>query len=763
MIKLQLPDSILINKITLEYQVRVSDTLKILSKDSVLVFQTKMQNSIVPRDLYFYTDTRYSITHGEKHWELIFTDVDNKPTEETDVAKKTGELPETDSSIISGKWTWMKKWGIPFVIAVIVILICFLLEKKCLKCLLNLFSKTAPDNNPVIPGPNSGEQVQNNDKNKKEDGDLVTLTETQLLENNPKEPVLPHLNKILNELQEIKTKLQEMLSLKEEARDCIASKPVTDKLQKTIKEEAYNGLIKEIKERDKLKKIYKKAEEECSDKENNYEILKRFFSIISSEVNAAKSESDIIDEAISKDNLSDVHKKKLCSKLIEEINKHLDEGHKIKDAQMSPTNFLGMVADKLKLQIPSDIQESQDRIRLEFLNTINKTLGSEITNLFDDNSLKEAVNAALVKRLNENVSGLDAKDMEVIVSKLKQYIELQNLLNKYKAERVEELPMKIEEIHDKEVLLSTSDEVNELLPEQEFNTLEKLVKKLLEVAKKMKDKSERISANLEEKIALIDNSYVSEGKDTFELINVYATFVKDKLQKLNDEVSRKSTDILNLQDKLATLMTETPAMIMRLRMGANKIKELNKPFMIARSRSKVSTCNELSSRLKGELERFSNNLINMNVADNVAPVSAREQIQHALEAAVNGSGSVVNTLCQYYAYSRLPFMTDAQSEFGIIFDRLKITRLFDAVNDLYVQFSINLDVPPLFVMGIREGDYEKRTGQAYSELDNLCPNSCNHVSKIDSESSLSDIIVDIVEIGYSIDGEVKRKTSVITF
>ena len=89
--------------------------------------------------------------------------------------------------------------------------------------------------------------------------------------------------------------------------------------------------------------------------------------------------------------------------------------------------------------------------------------------------------------------------------------------------------------------------------------------------------------------------------------------------------------------------------------------------------------------------------------------------------------------------------------------------LFHAVETLYVQFGINLSIPDLFVAGFEEGNFENLTGQTYGDLDNLCQNSRNHFDNIDSKVKPSNVIVDVINVGYAVDGKVERITSVLTY
>ena len=108
-------------------------------------------------------------------------------------------------------------------------------------------------------------------------------------------------------------------------------------------------------------------------------------------------------------------------------------------------------------------------------------------------------------------------------------------------------------------------------------------------------------------------------------------------------------------------------------------------------------------------------------------------------------------------------MTDTSREYGITFKRKNMMELYKAVETLYGRFGITLNIPDLFVAGFEEGNFENVTGQTYGDLDNLCQNSRNHFDNIDSNVKPSNIIVDVVNIGYAVDGKVERLASVLTY
>jgi hypothetical protein len=109
-------------------------------------------------------------------------------------------------------------------------------------------------------------------------------------------------------------------------------------------------------------------------------------------------------------------------------------------------------------------------------------------------------------------------------------------------------------------------------------------------------------------------------------------------------------------------------------------------------------------------------------------------------------------------------MTDiSREEGGVVFNRKNTLKLYQDIESLYVLFGINFNIPPLFAMSIGEGDFEAVTNKEYGELENLCPGCTNHYDNIDSKTKPSNLIVDIIKVGYTVEGELRRKASVKHF
>ena len=301
---------------------------------------------------------------------------------------------------------------------------------------------------------------------------------------------------------------------------------------------------------------------------------------------------------------------------------------------------------------------------------------------------------------------------------------------------------------------------------------------MIKLAEDAKDSNELIAGALEEKISMRDGEFVaSNDSDVIKLINVYDGLVAAKENELKGKISDKDKEIAHLEtsisekenensslsDKNKVLMSETKSLIESLHIGADNILENCKTILNPCSDNDESQCVDIEDRLFEELNKTIGVFKSFNVGEDVKPIDARTHIQELLIKELSKENNPINTVCRYYAYSRLPFMTDTSREYGITFNRKNMSELFNSIETLYVQFGINLNIPNLFVVGFDEGNFENLTGQTYGDLDNLCQNSRNHFDNIDSNAKPSNVIVDVVNIGYTVDGKEGRITSVLTY
>ena len=491
------------------------------------------------------------------------------------------------------------------------------------------------------------------------------------------------------------------------------------------------------------------------------------------------SEQTIIDNAINNDSLTDIHKSVLLTRLIEKINSRIDKKSEYLSESLKVEEFVSKISEKL--QSPATFEEAQENVRKSNLNAVNEILESEITD-FGRESLETALKCALVKHLNNHLKELQTENLEEAMQKLSESMvyskQLCEILEEYNASSNKELSSAIRNKLSEDILSSVASEVQTLFPETEYDSVQKLLNALLKHYREAKEANELLAGELEEKITMRNPDYISpENIDILELIKDYSNLVaenenslkkdidekKSTIENLEKTVNEQKGDISALENKNNLLMNESSLLIDNLHTSAERVLQACRTILHPCSDNDENLCIDIEDRLFAELNMAVNRLKSFAVDADCVPAEVRRRIQQTLIDEISVENSPINIVCRYYAYSRLPFMTDTSREYGITFNRKNMSELYNAVESLYVQFGININIPDLFVAGFEEGNFENLTGQTYGDLDNLCQNSRNHFDNIDSNVKPSNVIVDVINVGYAVDGEVKRITSVLTY
>jgi len=498
-----------------------------------------------------------------------------------------------------------------------------------------------------------------------------------------------------------------------------------------------------------------------------------------SEIEAKPSIEEIINTAVNNDQFTLEQKNILLKRIIEQINYKINDETAIINTSISIDDFISMVSEKI--QLPNSYEEAQEIIRGNNLKLINEVLESSIDDLTQQ-SLVKALRSAIVKLLSRHLKGLNAENLEDVINELSISLTnstiLTKTLNEYKINTISELPMIIRQKMSEEIIASVNHKVNQFFPDKHFDSVQKLVNALLKLSEDIKDNEALIVDELEEKISMRNNSYVSSGqRNIIKLLNDYNDLVITHEEQLNTDIRGKAEYITQFESKIeskqeevnalteknSVLMTETEKMLENLRSSADRIIDSCKTILHPCSDSDESQCVDIEDRLFADILNSTNRIKALSISNESIPIDTRKAIQQILIQELIVENSPINTVCRYYAYSRLPFMTDTSREYGITFNRKNMSELFNAVEILYVQFGINLSIPDLFVAGFEEGNFENLTGQTYGDLDNLCQNSRNHFDNIDSKVKPSNVIVDVINVGYAVDGKVERITSVLTY
>lgn len=277
---------------------------------------------------------------------------------------------------------------------------------------------------------------------------------------------------------------------------------------------------------------------------------------------------------------------------------------------------------------------------------------------------------------------------------------------------------------------------------------------------------EGLKRQLETKNGIITNL---EGQivDKNDAISRKEQIIIDKESVINEKaqiISDRDSELQKLKDKhKQELQTEVETLVGKLRQYTNAIEWRPMLDPCNNDDATLNQCTDIESRLNEKLREMKERLTGFTTVENALPEETYIAIQKALTSEITIDESVVNSLCRLFAYSNLAFMTDIKREYGVRLRRKNIHEVYETLENLYIQFGIKFQIPPLFVMESKDGDYENVTGQAYSELGNLCPNVSNHCDNIDSNMRLKDVIVDIDKIGFIKDGIVLSKARILTF
>ena len=547
-----------------------------------------------------------------------------------------------------------------------------------------------------------------------------------------------------------------------------------------------------------LKELLRKAEEQCNFKTNE-SIFEKLVQLAPTMLKR-DSNSPISGGSVEVDQeLLDKNATTVIGWLVSKLKSYTDNELSRIDPN-SPEEAIRNIAsrfkdndeDVVKILLSEDVEVEKyaDLFKPWLVRKINKLLRNEsdyidVTSLFDAivhrivTAIEDAKKYEQLK--NEQKSGAGTTPYPVVGNKLQQPVEtgseshndqeVEKLLKDYEAQSVKDLSDKINAR-----LGAANAEKN-----AHKNEAVKANKKVSEVVKELQS---RIKADSAEEQA---GSQTSEDKEAnpVELLKVYtdqtesekAALAKEKtelsdrckeLEKKNAALSDdKSALEGTLKDKEAVLEGEASALIDALQTGVNKVDgELEMPLVTPCNSDTddfSSQSDEIEERLKSSLKQCLENLKAVKPEEGAAPDDVRKQIQNALLETIGAKDSPIETLCRYFAYSRMPFMTDPdRDESGIMFYRKNVFSLYKAVEELYVRFGICFDLPPLFAMGIDEGDYGRHEG-AEPDLNNLCPNCTNHRDNMDTHNKPQSVVYDIAEVGYSVDGKQVKKTEVITF
>lgn len=472
--------------------------------------------------------------------------------------------------------------------------------------------------------------------------------------------------------------------------------------------------------------------------------------------------------------LTEEQESALLDRIVVKINKLLPEKYNIKDVTTTD-NLINKFSEVIKMSNITCATVKPVEVKNTDLDIINNTFDCDINEISKEKLLLVATN--FLKKKIELTNNQDCEDIFKIIKKeIEDSHKLKDFLDKIGAKSVEDVEKVIREKEYYQMSKSIKNQLKELLPNEHIETLQQLINKLITIGILSKEKLELIVDNLDEKIALLDKNYTSGEQDALKLIDTYQKLIDDEKGKLKKEIE----DINNKNDQLQEQVSQKDQNISTLKIEKENLSgsivntlhtlaeqvedNIGKTLMLPCSNDYESMCVDIEKRLGDELFEIVKRLKDYKAQKGINLAEIKHNVQELLIKFLLDDYSPIDKVCRYYAYSQMAYMADTSREEGIRFNRRNIVDLYTSINNLYIYFGIRFDLPTLFVMSVDEGHFNDLTGQnVYGDLDNLLPNSRNRFDKIDSKNKPLKAIVDIVKVGYSLNGELKEKTSVLTF
>ena len=257
----------------------------------------------------------------------------------------------------------------------------------------------------------------------------------------------------------------------------------------------------------------------------------------------------------------------------------------------------------------------------------------------------------------------------------------------------------------------------------------------------------------------------------------------EKMEEEKKEVEKQKQEVERDRDNRAQVISATvDSMHQQL---TTSVKELGKLLSKAGYMKPCSNDDEEGEKVAEHnqdalIERYdslSGKLLTALPADvkDITPGEAKAKVQAVLEddlakAFQNkdlSQFSVIDKITRYYAYSRLPFMTENAQEadisrslrsYGVVFNRSRMTAIYAQVNQLLSDFGLQLVVPTLFAERLGEGHYNRSSQDG--DLAILCPHP-EYWKQTIANADKKDVIIDIAATGYCKDGKLIKETEVI--
>lgn len=469
-------------------------------------------------------------------------------------------------------------------------------------------------------------------------------------------------------------------------------------------------------------------------------------------LSAKKAELGKAIETLEADNqLIDELKTKHAKELEAINNNHKKLEEKWKQTNESQTTSINILKSKVS-EIEAQDRAKQSRIselekQLSEKQTKNDELSAEISALkeLDSAKLQEALNEA-----NETIGTLNGEKADLqsqLEAKVKELQEMTGIAEGRK-EKLDAVTAELKEVKKE---LSDTKTAKGLTEKKLKATQEKaanLDSKLTATMEDFNDLSGRYDALTRENNA--NAAEVVRLKDVEKVLNTNITTLTATTSAQAEEIAAKETHIGNMQAQTKTMITATmKRLIAQLDIGGYEkgIGDL------------ADTCSDDEYIMLKKAQELGTKLENVATCGNDDAVSIVERIGKVIVDDLQaGNEGFILPMTRTCAYAYVPFMLDNRGEDNIQLVKARLATIENCIKKILGYFGIELIIPVPFVDKLEDGDYEKC--ETISNLEYICPNVRAHLERVDRKNK-TNIVADIVEVGYKIDGETKSRAKVI--
>lgn len=481
------------------------------------------------------------------------------------------------------------------------------------------------------------------------------------------------------------------------------------------------GKKKEIEEKNKLREEKKVLQAEVDSKRISLETLRE--EIQRQEKLAKESSSKFEEMSYNYEN----DKKEYETHLQEHQKKNELNEAEIKRLS-ERLNDLSLTPNKIFLDRLNTAREKIAEQQQEISSHNNKITEKEETISFLHEEIKVRDNK--FETLKEEKTNLEKDILEITKSKK----ELEGQLNQKDLEIQNGKKFIDQQTKEIEKNVSTIEKLR-----SEVGGLEKLVKEKsdnLELAQVEIEEQKKNIADRDNKIANLDSSLKERENELIE-------------KKSDLEASKKQVTE-NVEDFRHLVLKETDRLLEDLNEGGylTGTGEMGESCLDGEDRNK-----RLFGKLADQIQKVA--------AENYNSVKDYRKaiIDIVGEDLRKETGGCILPLARLIGYVRMPFMRDNQGSDYMILNKVKLSKIETDLVNLLALLGIGLVIPTPYCDRLNEGQYEAQSG-SISNLDFICPNARQHLGKVDRVED-SDIVTDIVMVGYRIPGEALQKAKVI--